>query len=223
MKSSRSKKILQYYDELFEQYGYSPQSVGWGNREGRQGLRFDVLCQIGDLKNSSVLDLGCGFGDLYGYLKHKKIPINYLGVDINPNLINIGKKIYPYAKFQVRDIEIKKFKQKFDWIIASGITSNSSTFSDIKKLLSEMFHICKKGVAINFVSDLVDYKKKSLCYFSPEKILLISKGLSNRFYLRHDYMPFEFTLYLYKNNKKTKNLVFQDVVYNKSDNSWKKS
>jgi len=225
MKNSIHKKILSYYNDLLKKNGYSPISVGWGTRRGKQTLRFDILSQIGPITNSSILDVGCGFGDFFGYLKHKKIIASYYGVDINPNLIQIGKQVYPNIKLEVRDIEQNQFRKKFDWIIASGITSHAATYSYIDKILSEMFRICKKGVAINFVSNQVDYKIKGLFYSSPEKILSLTKKYSNRIIFRHDYMPFEFTVYLYKNNTKTKNLIFKDYIKDKSlcDKIWIKN
>jgi len=214
MEKKISKKIYEYYQSLFEQYGFDPKSVGWGSKKGKQSLRFKILCQIGQLSNSSILDVGCGFGDLYGYLRYSRIKVRYHGVDINPNLLNIGKKFYPRISLELRDLEKKKFHKKFDWVIASGITSHGSTYPHLTKIMKEMFRICKRGVAMNFVSDKVDYKVKDLFYSSPEKILAITKSITNRYILHHDYMPFEFTLYVYKNNKKTTNNIFKEYIKN---------
>ena len=45
---------LNYYDKLLKKYGYSPGSVGWGHKKGKQSLRFEILCQIGNINNSSI-------------------------------------------------------------------------------------------------------------------------------------------------------------------------
>lgn len=44
-----------------------------------------------------VLDFGCGNGRLAKFLENKKI--NYFGVDVSQNLINIAKKKYPEKNF----------------------------------------------------------------------------------------------------------------------------
>jgi SAM-dependent methyltransferase len=214
MKEYARQKILRYYSNLLKEYGYDPRSIGWGYKKGKQSTRFEILCQIGNLSHSSMLDVGCGFGDLYGYLKYKKIQLNYLGVDINEKLLDIAKQIYPQIKVEVKDIEQKKFTRKFDWILASGITSHSASYPYLRDVISKMFMICKKGMAMNFVSDKVDFRTKGLFYSSPEKIMSIAFTLSNRVVLRHDYMPYEFTVYIYKNNKKTENNIFDAFLQN---------
>jgi 2-polyprenyl-3-methyl-5-hydroxy-6-metoxy-1,4-benzoquinol methylase len=218
MEKKISKKIYDYYQNLFEHYGLSPRSVGWGTKNGKQSIRFEILCGIGNLSNSSMLDVGCGFGDLYGFLKSKKIKLNYHGIDINENLIEMGKKIYPNAFLEYRDFEIQKFNKKFDWVLSSGITSHGSTYSHLTNIMKEMFNICKKGFSMNFVSNNVNYKSNDLFYSSPEKIISIVKKFSNRYVLRHDYMPYEFTLYVYKNNIKTSNYVFTEFLKNTRKN-----
>jgi ubiquinone/menaquinone biosynthesis C-methylase UbiE len=207
-----NKKIISTYDELIKQYGHTPQALGWGFQKGKQSLRFQILCEIGDLSNSSLLDIGCGFGDLYGYLQYKKIPIKYHGVDLNNKMIQIGKDLYPKIKFETRNILERKINRKFDWVFASGITTFGFDYKLIKKMLTEMLQISKKGVAMNFVGGVLDFKEKGIFYTDPEKIYSIAKAISNRITIRHDYAPYEYTIYVYKNNLKTKNSIFKEFL-----------
>ena len=111
MNASHKKRTLEWYSQLFKKYGYNRRSLGWGSRKGKQSVQFEALCQIGDISNSSILDVGCGFGDLYAYLKYRGTRVNYTGVDINPDIVFMGKKIYPGIKLEVRDIQEKKIKK----------------------------------------------------------------------------------------------------------------
>ena len=172
------KKLLRNYTNLVKKYGYDPKSLGWGNKKGKQSIRFEILCQIGDLSNCSVLDVGCGFGDLYKYLKFRKTQVKYFGVDINSDILEVGKKNYPGIKVELRDIQRKKFTRKFDWVIASGVAAHCPNYKEFESILAEMFRICKKGIAINFVSDQVDFKTKGLFNSTPEKVYSIAKKSS---------------------------------------------
>ena len=61
--------IIQRYSENLQKYGYSPKTLEWF--KNRQDIRFKALSEMGDLNNCSILDVGCGFGDLYGFLIKK--------------------------------------------------------------------------------------------------------------------------------------------------------
>lgn len=205
MKKTASNYILRQHNTLLEKYGESPKSLGILHG---QTIKYHIASQIGILKNSTVLDVGCGFGDFYGFLKYRKIKVNYQGVDLNENFVRIARKRYPEASFEVRDISKKPFSKKFDWVIGIGITNYTSDNLN-KTLVEEMFRICKKGVFIDFLTTYVDYRDKENHYKSPEKMFKFAKSLTRRISLRHDYQPFYFCLYLYKDDKKNKKNYFR--------------
>lgn len=205
------KKITrQIYNEKLKKFGHSPKSLGWLN--GRQAIRFSALTSIGNMNKKRILDLGCGFGDLYLFLKKNHILFSYLGIDINPKIIQIAKKKYPHAKFLTCDIRNENFEGMFDYVIISGVFNHSKTtsYKFIENVLSKAFHHCKKGVAVDFISNYVDHKTRHTFYASPEKIFQISKKLTKSVALRSDYMPFEFAMFLFKNDKILKNNVFRE-------------
>lgn len=139
------------------------------------------------------------FGDLYGsHIKRRGFNIAYTGIDINSNLIEIAKKSYPDVCFETKDILIDELNQKFDYILLSGVfnfkLSDNKTF--IQNMLKKMFELCNKGVAADFMSTYVDFKNEEANYASPEEIFGFCKTLSRRVSVRHDYMPFEFCIYI---------------------------
>jgi len=107
---------------------------------------------------------------------------------------------------------LKKNHSKINLIgfFAIGVTNHSGSYRYIQSLLKEMFRISKNGVGMDFLSTYVDFKKAGNFHTSPERIFKIAKKLSKRVVIRHDYLPFEFCLYIYKNNKMNKNLAFKE-------------
>ena len=99
MKNIISNKILEHHNKLFKEFNVSEKSLGY--RTG-QSIRFQVLTEIGDLRNATILDVGCGFGDLCRFLEKKKLNVKYHGVDINQDFIDVAKKRNPNGKFEVR-------------------------------------------------------------------------------------------------------------------------
>ena len=100
-----------------------------------------------------VLDSGCANGRLFDVLKIKDI--EYFGVDISKNLIEIAKKKYPEAKFQVADVLSLPFSNNyFDKIYSISVIHNIPSKEFQLQYLKEARRILKpKGLLIMRVSD----------------------------------------------------------------------
>jgi SAM-dependent methyltransferase len=198
-KSAYENSLLKRYNDRLSIYGYSPKSLGWV--KGRQTVRFKILSQIGEIDKTRVLDIGCGFGDLFHFFKKLGKDVDYTGFDINPNFIETAKKHYPEAHFVVGNLLEAKIKGRYDWVFASGVFEfkypNMSGF--VEKFLTKMFAVATKGIAADFMTSYVDFRGgREGFYASPEEIFGIGKQMSKRVALRHDYMPYEFCIYIYK-------------------------
>jgi SAM-dependent methyltransferase len=190
--------IRRFYEGQYKTYGYDPRSLGW--IAGSQQTRFRELAAIGDLEGCSILDVGCGFGDLYGYLLDRGINVNYTGVDLSPDFLDIARMVYPDAEFFMADFENGTIRGKFDWAFESG--AFSLKLSDNKMLirnsLKKMFKMVKKGMAADFLSSKAAIKDGSLYYQDPDELREFCCTLSERVVIKNDYRPAEFCVYIYK-------------------------
>jgi trans-aconitate methyltransferase len=191
--------IKHLYHDRFEEMGYDINTVGWKNIE-EQVLRFKILCDIGDLGDSSICDIGCGFGDLVSYLKSRFSGFSYTGVDISDKLIEKAQELHPEYEFMCRDILDGPFEREFDYFLLSGALSFriSDNMALTKAMLTKMFNLSKKGIAVNFLSSYVNYQHVRNFHYAPEEIFAFSKTLTRFVTLRHDYPLYEFTIYLLK-------------------------
>lgn len=82
------------YGGRMKKFGVAPQTLGWGCRED-QLARFQVMTQQEDFSGKTILDIGCGFADFYGFLKSLSIPCAYIGVDIMEEFISHNRSSYP--------------------------------------------------------------------------------------------------------------------------------
>ncbi len=213
-----NKKDKQIYKSRYEQrlkkYGYSPKALGWG-KNGRENIRFKILTQVGICKDSSILDVGCGFGDYSKYLRSNYWKGRYLGVDITESLLEIARKQFVDINVKKLDILESEIEQKYDFVVGSGIFNAKLHHEDnnkyIEKMLSKMYDIANYGVAVDFMSSYVDFQHKDAFHASPENIFTFGRTLTNRLTIRNDYMPFEFALYLYKENKVNGNNAFRNI------------
>ena len=187
-----------YYNSKFHIYGYDPRSLGW--IKGTQAIRFKNLAMAGDLDCCSILDVGCGFGDLYGYLSNTGVHVSYTGVDINRNFIKTAREIYPDAHFIEADFEKDIIPGKYDWAIASGIfnlkINNNQAF--IENSLKKMFKLSKKGIVADFLHTRAACGCDGLYYQDPDRLLRFCDQLSGRVVFRDDYLQTDFCVYVYK-------------------------
>jgi len=64
-----------------------------------------------------ILDVGCGQGVLYHYLRKELGTLNYLGIDISSNAVAKAKNSFPEGGFDTLDFEYVNLEGKFDVII----------------------------------------------------------------------------------------------------------
>lgn len=193
------KYIKERYRDYYKIYGDNVRSLGWKDEES-QGLRFRVLSEIANLSGRSVLDIGCGFGDFYGYLKESLSDFDYRGIDFSEDFINAARKKYPSAEFIVGNFLDAGFLEEYDYVIASGLfnTKITDNLNFLQSCVEKMYRICRCGVAINMLTDKVDYMKEDLCYYNPGSMLNRCLGISRHVALRHDYPLYEFSVYIFK-------------------------
>jgi len=192
--------IISRYENRFSQFGYDIRTLAGGNRE-KEAIRFENLASAGRLGGTRILDIGCGFGDFYSFLKALRIDVDYTGYDLVPRLIKTAKVHHPEAVFEVRDIQTEGIDRRFDYIFASQVFNNrlirDSNIDTVKDVLRIAYGSCNRGMAFDFLTSYVDYEEDHLFYYSPEEIFGIAKSLTKRVTLKHDYPLFEFTVYLY--------------------------
>jgi ubiquinone/menaquinone biosynthesis C-methylase UbiE len=198
------KLIIERYKNRFKEHGINVSALASGSTE-HQKIRFEALMKVGDLNNQTILDIGCGFGDFYNYLKENGIKAKYVGIDICPPFVDVCKERFPEATFEVCDIESSVPKGEFDYVISSQTFNNKLQFDDnekvVRAVIKKGYEICKKGMAIDMLTKYVDFEEPHLHYYSPEEIFKFCKKLTKRVALRHDYPLYEFMVYLYKDFK----------------------
>lgn len=202
-------KVKNIYKGLFKKYGDSPTAVKAASKD-QQYKRFQNLlrcCKIS--KNDTVLDLGCGTGEFYEFIKKFEIK-KYCGVDFLDEFIESGKLKYnknKKIKFIKLDFEKKQLPKNYDWVFLSGSFNDKKKNSKklMFKTLKKMYNSCIKGVVFNSLSKYVDYEDKKLFYSSPDELIKFSvKNLSKYYVLRSDYqlksktLPFEYSMCIKK-------------------------
>lgn len=194
-----NNRIQAYYKEALADYGdHDARSVHWSDVQG-QRTRFMVLSQIADLNGQQVLDVGCGLGDLYSFFLKSKIEVDYTGIDIIPDFISLARERYPQARFELKDMAT--ITETYDYILASGALSFK--IADHKKvyfeIIKKMYKHATKGVAFNMLNRIVHVDDETYAAYDITEVADFCKTFCNNVQIITDYLPQDFTIYLYKN------------------------
>ena len=200
MNERDKQRIIARYNARMDRYGPTIQTLASGTEERRQ-IRYRVLAEVGIDSTDSVLDVGCGFGDLLGFLTKRVLNVDYTGYDINPKLVAEARRRYPDHRFEVKDVCTEEYP-KFDFIVSTSAFNLKLKYEDnyeyVERLLRSCYEHARKGVAVDFLSSYAGYYGKDAFHYQPEKLFEIGKKITKRVCLRHDYPLFEFCVYLYR-------------------------
>jgi len=134
-----------YYQLVHEEFSKSRQKPWPGWDRAVNTAKAALEAKIEAKKALRTLDLGCGNGRFYKFIKVKLPCISYLGFDINNDLLTEAKKRNRSAKFVRKDIfdGLDSVNKKFEIVTAFGVTHHipnekfrMNWFLKLPKLLS---------------------------------------------------------------------------------------
>lgn len=202
--------IIDHYEACLKAHGDTHLGVDWPNIEDAL-KRYQVMLELLNFKDInepiSLLDFGCGASHLLQYInEHCTLKLNYSGLDISRDFIDLSKDKNPNHNYYCLDIlEDGQKLPQFDYIICNGIFTEKRelSFDEMwiytKDMLTAIFNKANKGIAFNVMSKAVDWERWDLFHL-PTDILIefMTKELSRHFIIRNDYGLYEYTVYLYK-------------------------
>lgn len=208
MEDNKYHTIFQHYDKCFEAYGDSAKGVDWPNQEDAQ-KRYDTM--LGVVKNltenPSILDIGCGAGHFYEYLKALSLEqkVHYEGLDISSSFVRHCQSKFPSLTWHCVDLLTESFDQKFDYVVMNGVFTEKLdlSFEEMlafwKRLLLKAFEICNQGLVFNVMSTQVDWQRDDLFHLPLDTMAdFLHKNVSKHFVVRRDYGLYEYSVYIYK-------------------------
>ncbi len=210
---------LEYFSQRLKKYGFSHRTLSWES-PFTQNCRFVELlkiCTMGQKYNDfSLLDFGCGLGHLYKFIKDEGFlsswQVNYIGTDINKELLNEARKNFPNANFVLKEENI--FQNRYDYIVCSGLYNlKFSEDFDISKHytseLKDLFACANEGLSVNFQTEKAlllipkwhqKTELKRFYFHDPQKIFDDLKTITSNISISTNYLPgdYDITFYLLK-------------------------
>lgn len=185
---------------------YSPEAVGFPNREEQWNTYRTVVGFVPE--GGSILDFGCARGDFERFYKTEyNESIDYVGIDMNKQLIEAGLKVYN-KEVDIRCTDWFKLDNglKKDWCINVGscdLRYDANLKKDdieyMQSTLQVMYHHANKGVVAIFASDQSKAKDDGLINRNAGDLLNWAQKEFGTVALDHTVSNDVFVLIIYKN------------------------
>jgi SAM-dependent methyltransferase len=195
-------EVATYYASKLETHGATPQGVDWNGADSHERRHRQFLHLLNGGLEASIIDLGCGFGDFWRFLRAEGHRGNFIGYDIAPSMIERARQIHGESgdrrwRVGAEPAEIA------DFAIASGIFNVKGDVPDenwtgyVHHTIDILARAGRRGFAFNMLSTSSDPERRrpNLYYADPVDMLarcLLRYGRSVA--LLQDYGLYEFTV-----------------------------
>jgi len=170
-------EIKQYWDDFAHKW------VKYRKKRSYYWNSISRYCNYFIHKDSSILEVGCGTGDLLNTIKGSK----KTGIDFSAKMLEIAKQKFTHINFHEMAVEDISLSEKFDVIILSNLIG---VLPDIEHAFNELSKVCheKTRVIVTYYNrmwepiirfaELICVKRKS-----PLQNWLSAQDIENLLYL----------------------------------------
>jgi hypothetical protein len=181
-----------FYTKALKRYGYSAKGLNWNSTKTQQ-VRFEVIYSLikSELAKATIIDAGCGFGDLYHFLSQKGVVAQrYIGYEAIAEFASYAKASTNQTIVQ-KDI-LKDPLEKADIYIASGSLNILKPF-EAAQFLHNCFAHSKVGFVFNFLEG--EDKDGSFNYMDIDFVLK-QFDANSKVVIKRGYLDYDTTIYV---------------------------
>jgi SAM-dependent methyltransferase len=192
------QSIRDYWDDRVSRCETDCARVESGVRGQR--MRFASFLQMHDVGGCSVLDIGAGVGDLWGWFTQHGIRCEYHGIDVSQGMVERARARFPGTLFEVQDLDTWNPGRTFDFTVAFAIHNVRVDGADaiLRRTLSRQFALCARAAHVSLLTDRYSGFADHIQAWRAEEILTLALSVTPYVVLRHDYLPNDFSATLYR-------------------------
>ena len=171
--------------------------LDWASAES-QKARFSILADNVNLAGKKLLDVGCGLGDLFGFLREQNILVHYTGVDLLAKMVQAARKIHPAGVFVQADLfQNNPFDGEcFDVVFCSGAFNlnlgNNKEF--LRLAIRALYSLTKEHLVFNLLHRRAAAQEETYYYYDPSAVMPALKSLNCKVDIIDDYLHNDFTV-----------------------------
>ena len=197
------KQIVKYFHAFrLQQADFNHAEIlGWSST-AEQEARFNAIIDLMDFsEGTSILDLGCGYGDLKARLDQEYRNFDYIGLDHQAEFIASAQKRYkdcPKTWFHQVDVSNCQLP-KVDLIIASGALSYYSASAGYYfDMIQRFYNAADRAFIFNMLDNKTFESGELIIAHDKEQIYKACKELCPNATLKEGYLVDDFTIRMAK-------------------------
>ena len=201
-----SNRLEKHFDDRARTYDDGLKAVDWKSRNAQYN-RFQQILKLIDASDPiSILDYGCGDGELVKFLNVQNVEFEYFGFDVSLEMLERAKKAHAHMT-NCHFVNDLRDLPTLDYVVASGVFAMKfdSSEADWKEYMVEQIKLfndlATKGFAFNCLTSYsdIEFQRSDLYYADPLFWFDHCKRHVSRWVsLLHDYPEYDFTIIVRK-------------------------
>jgi SAM-dependent methyltransferase len=180
-----------FYLDSLTSHGETAKGVQWQSTQSQE-LRFKVLRKLlpEDLSELTLVDAGCGFGDLHRYLDRcNSLPGRYIGLDVMEPMVEVARR---RTGCEIRICNVLEDRlPNADYYLCSG-AMNNLTREETWVFIRHCFAASRHGFIFNLLKGTDG--PGSYNYQQPRDLLALARELGAEPRLEEGYLSGDFTM-----------------------------
>ncbi len=193
--------VRTYWDERATRHGDDCVKIESSKRAQR--MRFENFVLAHDLGGRSVLDVGCGTGDLLEHLGRRGVTCSYVGVDLSGEMIAAARAKHGAGTFEAANIlewDPADESRRFDYVTSFAVHNVRVPGGRelLEKLTRQQFALCRVAAHVSLLTDRFKGFDAHIQPWRAEEVLSLALSITPYVVLRHDYLPNDFSVTMYR-------------------------
>jgi SAM-dependent methyltransferase len=179
-----------FYRNALSRYGDNAEGVHWNSTQSQQ-VRFAALREFlpAHLSDIVLADVGCGFGDLHGFLTAQgQLPARYIGIDVVEPMAEIAR-----ARTGCEILLLDALSDRLpaaDYYVCSG-AMNTLTPEETEQFIRRCFAAATHGFVFNLLKGRS--RPGAFNHYMPEDLRPLADDLGVEPEFSDDYLYGDFT------------------------------
>jgi SAM-dependent methyltransferase len=182
--------VHDFYNGVLAEYGDTARGLHY-NSDSSQQIRFRVLRELlpERLAGLTIVDVGCGFGDLLRYFQEANDPPgHYIGMDLHERMVEVARE-RTGAEIIHGDVLADSLPAA-DWYVCSG-SLNNFTLEETKTAVERCYGAARAGLVFNVLRG--DDWSNTFNYRQPAEVQAWAEELGAEVKIVDGYLYRDFT------------------------------